>query len=1042
MTLKAYNNNPKITDSVVFTIETPGVDGCFDSNPYKIDKITIFFAERDFIKSNWGEYEKVNYDNVLVNQLKEAQILACDNPTEVNLFAVSQLQTELMATANKNTFYYKDSVCVLDLGSSSNPVWISTDQENSPLVLIEEDEDGNAQFGHYEFTWEPVGRNKEGDYFICWTWTPLPAGDSLSSHLPFHLDGDPRAVTSIPTHITPEDKYEVLLERYLPEMYKVLIADKDITPMTLEKFNSAVGKGFRLIENLANQIIDLYDANVVHESLLVYLGNLFNLRLKSNDPTLWRRQIKEAIRTFKKKGTWGGLQDAFSQAGMSVTKFTQLWQVTSKYTWQESFKVIDSPTFTLKKLVIRPIDPENFNIWIRRANTTSYVLVDNDCVTFEDDDCNFVSKFTWVGDMLSTAPIYLYEGDYIRILYQYATIPTSEQAIENYIRTLPLSDLRDETLQDYPIKNWNVRLIEEDDTLFSAVIPTLHPFHKDIIFGKIRTEFPYSENIYNMEEYNGSTRDSKEPCNIDKDFVDPCGACISSKYIIDVDVDLLCDERIDEIRDILREYTPFHSVPHSVNYQGFVQDLMRPPIEKIDVLINYSRTDFVLSGNANPYFTRVAKDGLTTWRLNRDDLATESTVVSNKLGTAYNEFVAFVSPHVNLKTLGIIKEKHILEVLSPSINSGNYTLNQIDEYTALVNETVGEPLSQTMFTFSLSNILYTGVIAIIHQDDKFSFNDENVDFTVLGVKTQWDVDNTVGYSGSAWQIKIGGDFYDIIDIIDGQLLLADPSKLLPTSDTTGITYILFNENNEQITNSDTGILSVTRRGRVDLNDPGIIDINNYVKLENHYLVYNNIEYSINGIYGNDFYIDDYADGEAIGVEVSLRHRLVEENVGYFNYKGLKLQTDTDHEAEFGIVNGRNPTVSIDEIVEDNKFKENFLIQIVNDIYRISDIDANTITLAGLSQDWMTLNAGGSLVRYNVLQFSKNSADTQFLHFSELGRNGKDVIVQEIASSETDDVAVSALSINGGNVVQENVSQHENISYIIEYKNGKTIKEAL
>jgi hypothetical protein len=190
------------------------------------------------------------------------------------------------------------------------------------------------------------------------------------------------------------------------------------------------------------------------------------------------------------------------------------------------------------------------------------------------------------------------------------------------------------------------------------------------------------------------------------------------------------------------------------------------------------------------------------------------------------------------------------------------------------------------------------------------------------------------------------------------------------------------------------------------------------------------------------YIDDYADGEAIGVEVSLRHRLVEENVGYFNYKGLKLQTDTDHEAEFGIVNGRNPTVSIDEIVEDNKFKENFLIQIVNDIYRISDIDANTITLAGLSQDWMTLNAGGSLIRYNVLQFSKNSADTQFLHFSELGRNGKDVIVQEIASSETDDVAVSALSINGGNVVQENVSQHENISYIIEYKNGKTIKEAL
>ena len=85
--------------------------------------------------------------------------------------------------------------------------------------------------------------------------------------------------------------------------------------------------------------------------------------------------------------------------------------------------------------------------------------------------------------------------------------------------------------------NWNVRVIEEDDAFFDSVIPHRHPFYDDVIYGHVRTEFPYSENIYNMEEYNGSIRNSKSPCDIGRTFIDPCFSCVSSSYIVDVEIE-------------------------------------------------------------------------------------------------------------------------------------------------------------------------------------------------------------------------------------------------------------------------------------------------------------------------------------------------------------------------------------------------------------------------------------------------------------------------------------------------------------------------
>lgn len=1042
MAEKNFNDNPRVTDTVVFELKTPDADNCFTADPYKFDRIVVYYVERNFLGTNFGDYEKVIYTDTLLQATLAAEQLACSAPTPANIFAAQQLRNELESKAQRNQFFFKDAVPVETVGTPLNPAWLSTDEANASIEHVTEDEDGNPQFGVFRFKWMPNGAVREGDYFICWTWTPQPAGDSLSAHESFTMLGDPRAVITIPSHITPDEKYEVLLERYLPEMYKNYLADKDITPETTDKLNRAVAKGFKYLEDLANQIIDLYDANALHESLLIYLSNLFNLKLKSDDPTLWRRQIKEAITLFKKKGTIGGLEDAFAQAGMKLEKLTQLWQVVSPYTWVDSFRVKDSPVFTLNRRMILPLDPDNFALYIRREGDTVYEPVASECVIFEDTDCNFTTRMTWVGDELSANAVTLYEGDIIKVMYKYAEIPAGQQSVENYIRTLELADERDETDQEFPPKNWNVRVIEEDDPLFSVVIPVRHPFHKNLVFGWIRTEFPYSENVYNMEEYNGSTRETGDPCLIDKAFTDPCGACISSKYNIDVSVEALSDDRLSEVRDILREYTPFHAVVHRINFYGSVNEFVPPPVETIECLVTYRVTDIVLSGNSNPFFTRIMPDGwnLETLGVARDALAEDTLVVSEVNGTGYNPRIALVTPNINLQKLGLDLDDHVLEVLSPSSNAGSYTISNPIMQTATVDAGVTEPINDSMFTFRLSNITYGNSQSIITQDDVFKFTSDTVDFASLSVKTQWDTVNTPGYDSTPWKVSIpaySATPYDIAEIIEGVLILADPDRTLPTSDTSGITFELLDDSDMPVGSGIDGDLVVERRGRVDLNDTAIFDIREFVKVDFRF-IYDNFEYRVSGLDGQDFFIEDYVDGDASGATVEIRQRLVTD-VGFFGYAGLKLQTAVNYEAALGILNGENPpTDDENEITDNSLFKENFLVKIGDDFYKIAAINGTDITLDGLSNDWMTLGAGGTAVNFTIHQFVETPVASSFLVFDQIDRRGRDVVVRENFSTVTQDTEVVALSVDQPrpNGFFDKVEQSESVGYVIEYKNGK------
>lgn len=539
------DQNPSVADNVLFNLKTTDENNNL-INPYKVESVKIYFVERDFGDTEQKEYNfeiKNNNPSLLIEgdstadsrivnnltyntNLKEGMLVEGDGIKVGTIISFVLSETSIMLSypssktsiatslkfsdtspsdpAYSDTFYYKGVIPVKSVGTAINPAWFSEEVSKSSITKTD-------SIGFFEHTWNPVGM-REGDYFICWSWVPKISQGLFSDNIKFSLKSSNALSTTSPAHHTAPGKYETLLDRYLPEMYKIMLTDNDRSPDVIRKFNDSVAEGFTVLEDIGNQIVDLLDSNAVGEYMITYLSNTLDVKLKSQDPTLWRRQIKEAVPLYKKKGTIGSLKDGFSQAGMRLISLQNFWQITSPFFTQESFFVSDTDTFKLSK---NPTSTEDgFEIYLTKNNSTETISIDISKIrVFENE---YGESFVQVSDVNFNncnlgLPSFLCPGDIIRFSY-YFYIPSNdlERSVDDYINNLQLADEREEkTIVDeqsiltIPLKNWNVRLLSEHDPMVNSILTKRHPFVKNIVFGKIRTEFPYSENVYNMDEYNG-----------------------------------------------------------------------------------------------------------------------------------------------------------------------------------------------------------------------------------------------------------------------------------------------------------------------------------------------------------------------------------------------------------------------------------------------------------------------------------------------------------------------------------------------------------
>jgi P2-related tail formation protein len=1067
------DQNPSVTDNVLFNLKTTDENNNL-IDPYKVESVKIYFVERDFGDTEQKEYNfEINQNPSLViygdlisdsrvvnnltynTNLKVGMLVEGDGikvGTTIS-YVLSETSIMLSYPASKNlagasikfsdtspfdpvysdTFYYKGVIPVKNIGTSENPAWFSEDITNSLITKTD-------SIGHFEFTWNPVGM-REGDYFVCWSWVPRIGQDLFSNNIKFNLKSSNAVSTTSPAHHTAPDKYETLLDRYLPEMYKVMLTDTDRSPDVLKKFNDSIAQGFTALEDIGNQIVDLLDSNAVGEYMMTYLSNTLDVKLKSQDPTLWRRQIKEAVPLYKRKGTFGSLKDSFSQAGMKLISLQNFWQITSPFFIQESFFVSDTDTFKLSKKPAS-VTTDHFKIYLTKNNSTEPTNVDISKIkVFENE---YGESFVQVSNVDFNnckvgRPSFLCPGDIIRFSY-YFKIPSGEAEIsaDDYIKNLQLVDEREEkTIVDdqsvltIPLKNWNVRLLSENDPMIGSILTKRHPFIKNIVFGKIRTEFPYSENVYNMDEYNGSMRDSLDPCDIDKDFLDSCSYCRSGKFDIDLEVENLSDDRISEVREIISENTPFHSILKTINLYGGQNEFVAPPIEDYDILIENTNQESVIAGATQLWFYRNKLLNQID-KSNRDNppvtpapggqLKIRSEMTSKELKfsgelTFKNEKIALFSSDLNLGDIPISENCYL--VVTSGLNFGEYLTSKVGKF--LTVDGISEPLSTAPFNFNLCNKLFSYDTEFVTKDDIIELSDPTVYFKDLNIITSPDY-YIPDYNNFKVRIDIGGSYhnFDIKEILpNNKLLLVNNGNLL-NSNIINKAYSILDSNldpislkNEEKISSCN--ISYSNRSKVKFNNTEKLSI---LKNDNNYVFFTVsgkaylckvIGYST----ADDvLYIDTYDGGNLGSTNLEYRQILLPSSEGYLSYIGLQAICATNLEQDLGIANGKNSTSTIKK--ESDNFKEDFSILIretyddpyitlnsYDNYYFISEIDGSIIWLSGLFENFGT---EGIEIQVEIYKYTKNNAviNEDYLDLPQeqfsINRSGKEIINRTVKDS--------------------------------------------
>ena len=78
---KTIDEHPKVTDTILFSLTT--MDGDTVADPYKIEKVVIYFLARDFISGNLNQY-----DRTIGNQTYETYFAKADT---IKVFGNSDL---------------------------------------------------------------------------------------------------------------------------------------------------------------------------------------------------------------------------------------------------------------------------------------------------------------------------------------------------------------------------------------------------------------------------------------------------------------------------------------------------------------------------------------------------------------------------------------------------------------------------------------------------------------------------------------------------------------------------------------------------------------------------------------------------------------------------------------------------------------------------------------------------------------------------------------------------------------------------------------
>ncbi len=406
-------------------------------------------------------------------------------------------------------------------------------------------------------------------------------------------------------------------------------------------------------------------------------------------------------------------------------------------------------------------------------------------------------------------------------------------------------------------------------------------------------------------------------------------------------------------------------------------------------------------------------------------LSTGVTVATGN-ATGFNYDVVLFSPTIRFDQIGLMSN-NLLEILTGS-NTGLYQVASPGQNVVRIVPSspanIGFPLDTAAFTYRLSNPLFTDLSASIFQDDLYTFTDAAVNFSAMNFFTEVN-------STTPWRVVIAtgpqAGTYAVHDILPNNSLVL--SGMTTTTNLTNVPYTLTRSDGSSVISSGTGMVAITRRGRVQTQEL----VNSWGAKAGDWVRYAGANYQIaNFRDGSTPYILGYSAGNVAGVTITVYHRLVDNAVGYVDVRGMYMITTPNYESTLAVQNGDHPP-SVP--VENSSFKENYLVLINGNYYQITRWNANQIDLVGPKVTWGLV---GTSVSFSMIQFFNVTPVIENNHlFQQIDRRGVEAIdiTQTMSGSPMALRAAALNAVNNGDGINEIVSAEESITWEIQYEDG-------
>ena len=141
--VKKLDESPTIADIVSIELLTPGADECFISNPYKVDKVTIYSLGRNHFSGTPFIFEENHLDPKALAEYEKARAIACAYSHATGTVTIDY-DWDLVATTHYITITTTDGTVITATVTENGGTTTTTDTNSPTWALVSGSESSTA----------------------------------------------------------------------------------------------------------------------------------------------------------------------------------------------------------------------------------------------------------------------------------------------------------------------------------------------------------------------------------------------------------------------------------------------------------------------------------------------------------------------------------------------------------------------------------------------------------------------------------------------------------------------------------------------------------------------------------------------------------------------------------------------------------------------------------------------------------------------------------------------------------------------------------